>query len=147
MQVILREDVKNLGKAGEVVKVKDGYARNFLFPQEKAVQADPKNLKELEHHQKAAAARQAKLKKQAEELAQKLSQVSLAIQRQAGEEEKIFGAVTTKDIADALRRENLIVDKKGIELAAPIKQLGIFEVPVKLHPEVTATVKVWVVKE
>lgn len=148
MQVILREEVKSLGKAGEVVKVKDGYARNFLFPQGKAVQADPKNLKALEHHQKAATARQAKLKKQAEELAQKLSQVSLTIRRQAaGEEEKIFGAVTTKDIADALRQENLIVDKKGIELAAPIKQLGIFEVPVKLHPEVKATVKVWVVKE
>lgn len=147
MQVILREDIKSLGKAGEVVKVKDGYARNFLFPQGKALQADPKNLKELEHHQKSVAARQSKLKKQAEELAQKLSQVSLTIRRQAGEEEKLFGSVTTKDIADALRHENLIVDKKLIHLSAPIRQLGVFEASVKLHPEVTAALKVWVVKE
>ena len=155
MQVILREDIKSLGKAGEVVKVKDGYARNFLLPQGKALQADPKNLKELEHHQKAVAARQSKLRKQAEELAQKLSQVSLTLRRQAGgnaaasagEAEKIFGSVTTKDISDALRRENLPVDKKLIVLSAPIKQLGVFEASVKLHPEVTATLKIWVVKE
>lgn len=147
MEVILQEDVKSLGKAGEVVAVKEGYARNFLLPQGKAIPADVQNLKALEHHKKALSGRQAKLKKQREELAQKIQGLSLTIRRKAGEGDKLFGSVGSKDIADALRAENIFIDKREIHLPEPIRQLGIFEIPVRLHPEVTATVKVWVVKE
>ena len=147
MQVILQEDVRNVGKAGEVVDVREGFGRNYLLPKKKAVVADPGNLKVLEHQKRVVAAHQQKLKKGAEELAKKLSGVSLTIGREAGEEDKIFGSVTNKDIAEALRVEGFSIDRHDIELAAPLKQLGIFDIPVKLHQEVAATVKVWVVKK
>jgi len=146
MQVILKESIKSLGGAGDVVDVKDGFARNFLFPQGKAVQANPTNLKELEHHKKVISIKQSKLKKEAEVLAEKVVSLSITIRKEAGEEDKLFGSVTTKDIADALRAENFLIDKKLIHLKEPIRQLGVTEVPVRLHPEVTATLKVWVVK-
>ncbi|MDP2600171.1 MAG: 50S ribosomal protein L9 [Deltaproteobacteria bacterium] len=146
MEVILKEDIKSIGKAGEVVKVKPGFARNYLFPQGKAVAAGEGNLKELEHHKRAVQARQSKLKKGAEELAASLAGLSITVKKEAGEGDKLFGSVTTKDIADALRREKITVDKRSIELKEPIKQLGIFEVPVRLHAEVTASLKVLVVK-
>jgi large subunit ribosomal protein L9 len=147
MQVILQEDVSSLGRAGEIVTVRDGYGRNFLLPKKKAVLADPKNVKELEHQKRAVASKQIKAKKAAEELAVKFSSVSLTIARDAGEEDKLFGSVTVKDIAEALRNEGYTIDRYAIELKTPIKQIGIFEVPVRLHSEVTATVKVWVVKK
>lgn len=147
MEVILQEDIISLGKAGDVVKVRDGYARNFLFPQKKAVEADPKNLNQLEHHKKAIAAKQLKVKKGAEELSKKISALSITISRESGEEDKLFGSVTTKDIADALRGEGVVIDRHNIQIEQPIKQLGIFDVVVKLHSEVTGTVKVWVVKK
>ena len=147
MQVILKEDVSNLGKAGDVVNVRDGYGRNFLLPKKKAILAAPNNLKQLEHQKKVVAALQMKRKKGAEEMAGKIESLSLTIPRDAGEEDKLFGSVTTKDICEALRGENYIIDRHDIHLDAPIKKLGVFEVPVKLHPEVTATVKVWVVKK
>ncbi|OGQ04956.1 MAG: 50S ribosomal protein L9 [Deltaproteobacteria bacterium RIFCSPLOWO2_12_FULL_44_12] len=146
MEVILKEDVKTLGKAGEIVKVKPGFARNFLLPQGKAVKADRSNLKELEHHKKAGEARQTKLKKQADDLGVKISLLSVTIKREVGEGDKLFGSVTSKDIADALRSESILIDKKMIQLASPIKELGVFDIPVKLHAEVTANLKVWVVK-
>ncbi|MBI5298856.1 MAG: 50S ribosomal protein L9 [Deltaproteobacteria bacterium] len=146
MQVILKESIKSLGGAGDVVNVKDGFARNFLFPQGKAVHANPANLKELEHHKKVISIKQSKLKKEAEVLAEKVVGLSITIRKEAGEEDKLFGSVTTKDIADALRAENFLIDKKLIHLKDPIRQLGVTEVPVRLHPEVTATLKVWVVK-
>lgn len=146
MQVILRESIGSLGSAGEVVKVKDGFARNFLLPQGKAVPADLANLKELEHHKKAIAAKQAKLKKEAEALAAKVAVLSITIRKEAGEEEKLFGSVTTKDIADALRRENFLIDKKQVQLEEPIRRLGTTDVGIRLHSEVTATLKVSVVK-
>lgn len=145
MQVILQEDVASLGKAGDVVKVRNGYGRNFLLPKGKAVVADPKNLKMLEHQKRVVAAKESKRKASAEDLATKLGSLSLTISREAGEAEKLFGSVTTKDIAEALRREGYTIDRRDIHLDEPIKQLGIFDVPVKLHPEVTGTVKVWVV--
>jgi len=145
MQVILQEDVASLGKAGEVVKVRDGYGRNFLLPKGKAVLADPKNLKMLEHQKRVVAAKEAKRKSSAEDLAAKIGSLSLTISREAGEAEKLFGSVTTKDIAEALRREGYNIDRRDINLDEPIKQLGIFDVPVRLHPEVIGTVKVWVV--
>jgi large subunit ribosomal protein L9 len=147
MQVILQEDVPNLGKAGEVVSVREGYGRNFLLPKQKAVVAEPGNLRALEHQKKVVAARQLKLKKESEELAKKLAAVSLTIGREAGEEDKLFGSVTSKDIIDALRAEGFLIDRHHLQLPEPIKQLGIFDVPVKLHAEVTGTVKVWVVKK
>lgn len=147
MQVILREDVPNLGKAGDVMEVRDGYGRNFLLPRKKAVMANPGNMQELEHQKRVVAALTAKRKKGAEELAAQMSKVSLTIGRESGEEDKLFGSVTTKDVADALRAEGYTIDRHDIVLEAPIKQLGVFDVPVKLHPEVTAAVKVWVVKK
>lgn len=147
MQVILQEDISNLGKAGEVVNVREGFGRNFLLPQKKAVEADPKNLKQLEHSKRVIGAKQAKVKKAAVELAEKLKTVSITIGRESGEEDKLFGSVTSKDIHAALRQENFILDRHAILLDEPIKQLGIFDVAVRLHPEVTQTVKVWVVKK
>lgn len=147
MQVILKENIENVGKAGDVINVTPGYARNFLFPHGKAVAADPNNLKSLEHHRKALVAKQINLKKESEECAKKLAELSVTIQKGAGEGDKLFGSVTAKEIAAALAKEQVSIDKKQIVLEEPIKQLGVFEVPIKLHPEVIGKLKVWVVKE
>lgn len=147
MEVILKEDIKSLGRAGDVVIVKEGFARNFLLPHGKAIEADTQNLKSLEHHKKSVAARQSKLTKEAGLLAEKLLTLSVTIQKESGEDDKLFGSVTTSDIADALRKENLSIDKKKIVLQHPIKQLGLHEVAVKLHSGVTAALKVSVVKK
>jgi len=147
MQVILQENVRNLGDAGDIVTVKDGYARNFLLPRKKAVSANPKNMKELEHHKRAVAVKVQKMKGEAEQLAKKLKDLSLTIARESGEEEKLFGSVTNKDIADALRAEGVIIDRHDIQLEGQIKQIGVFDVNIRLHPEVTGVVKVWVVKK
>lgn len=147
MQVILKEDVPNLGKTGDVVSVREGFGRNYLLPKKKAIMAAPNNLKQLEHQKKVIAALQLKRRKTAEEMAEKIAGLSLTVSRDAGEEDKLFGSVTTKDISEALRGEGYIIDRHDIHLEAPIKQLGIFDVPVKLHSEVTGTVKVWVVKK
>jgi large subunit ribosomal protein L9 len=147
MQVILQEDVRNLGKAGDVVNVKEGFGRNFLLPRKKAVLADPSNIRQLEHHKRVVASRQQKVKQEAEKLSERLRNVSITIARESGEEDKLFGSVTTKDIADALRNEGLTIDRHDIRLDSPIKQIGIFDVEVKLHSEVTGVVKVWVVKK
>jgi large subunit ribosomal protein L9 len=147
MEVILREEIKGLGKAGELVKVKDGFARNFLLPQKKAVGADPKNMKQLEHQKRVAEAREKKIRKSSEDMAARLASLSITIAREAGEEDKLYGSVTSKDIADALRKEGVTIDKRIIELKEPLKQIGVFEVDVRLHHEVMAKVKVWVVKK
>ena len=147
MQVILQEDIDKLGSAGEIVVVKPGYARNYLLPKKKAVLADTKNIKQLDHQKRVVATKQLKVIRAAEEIAEKLKDVSITIAREVGEEEKIFGSVTTKDIHDALRNEGHIIDRHAIKLDEPIKQLGIFDVSVKLHTEVTGVVKVWVVKK
>ncbi len=147
MQVILQADVPNVGRAGDVVNVREGFGRNYLLPRKKAVVAEPGNLRELEHQKRVVAAKLQKMKKGADELSAKLAGVSLTIARESGEDDKLFGSVTNKDIADALRSEGFSIDRHDIHLDAPIKQLGIFEVPVRLHPEVTGTVKVWVVKK
>ena len=147
MQLILQDKVPSLGEAGDIVTVKSGYGRNYLLPRGLAVVADPKNIKELDHQKRVVAAKETKRKAGAEDLARKLAELSLTISREAGEGEKIFGSVTTKDIAEAMRRENFVVDRHDIKLAEPIKQLGIFDVEVKLHSAVTGTVKVWVVKK
>ena len=145
IQVILREDVPTLGKSGEVVKVKPGYARNFLIPKQLAVIATTKNVSRIEHEQTRIAAEKAKAKKDSEATAERLASVSVTIQKQVGAEDKLFGSVTAKEIEAALALEGIRLDKKRIQLAEPIKALGVHEVPVKLGNDVTATLKVWVV--
>lgn len=147
MEVILHEDVPNLGLAGEIVTVKDGYARNYLLPRNIAVVANSKNVRELEHQKRVVESRKEKMKAKAEEIATKLGTLSITIAKEAGEEEKIFGSVTTMDIANALRSEGYTIDKRHIKLAEPIKKIGVYEIPVRLHQEVEGIVKIWVVKK
>ena len=147
MEIILREDFETLGKAGEVVSVKDGYARNFLIPKGIAYLANESNKKRYENDVKQQAWRLNRDKKLAEELAVKLENVSCTISVQVGEEDKMFGSVTSQNIAESLATQGFEVDKRKILLEDPIKSLGIYSVPIKLHAEVEATVKVWVVKE
>lgn len=147
MQVILTVDVSSLGKAGEIVDVREGYGRNFLLPQKKAILADPKNVRMMDHQKRVVSAKQEKIKRHAKELLDKLVNASVTIAREAGEDDKIFGSVTTKDIADSLRREGFEIDRHYIQMDAPIKSLGVFDIPVKLHSEVSGNVKVWVVKK
>ena len=147
MQVILRDDMDNLGKSGEVVTVKEGYARNFLLPRGHAIKATDGDVKRVEHEKRVIAARTAKLSKEAQAEADKLSQVTVSIARAVGEEDKLYGSVSSRDIADALAEKGVKVDSKKVQLVEPIKALGLTEVPVKLGRGVTATVKVWVVKK
>ena len=146
MKVILQENVANLGKVGEIVKVKDGYGRNYLVPNQLAVVADERNAARMEHQRRTADARAQKLVGEAKSLAEKLSQTAVTIRRQAGEENKIFGSVTNRDIAEALAAEGFAIDKKQIVVdESIIKNLGVFNVAVKLAPEVSADVKVYVI--
>jgi large subunit ribosomal protein L9 len=147
MKVILRQNYEGLGSIGDVVAVKDGYARNFLVPRKIAYRATPSSLKALEEEKKQHERKETKSVKEAEALSSKLSNVSLNIAMKVGEDEKLFGSVTSQMIADALAAQNFTVDKRDITLEEPIKALGIFEVPVKVHAKVSAKVKVWVVRE
>lgn len=147
MEVILKQDVDKIGSAGAVVKVKDGFARNFLLPNKLAVILTPANLKRLEEEKQNKAEMQEKIKKDAEALASKLASLSLTIPVLTGEDEKLYGSITTQEIADSLREEGISLDKNQILLDESVKSLGIYEVPVKLHTEVTAKVKIWVVKK
>ncbi len=147
MRVILRENMDNLGKAGEVVSVRDGYGRNYLLPHGFAVPATEKDEARMQHEQRVIAARVAKLAKQLQSEADRLSQVSVSLARAVGEEDKLYGSVTNRDIADALAEQGVKLDAKKIQLDEPIKALGMTEVPVKLGHDVTAKIKVWVVKK
>lgn len=147
MQVILREDLDNLGKSGEVVTVKPGYGRNYLIPHGLAVVATEQDVARVAHEKRVIAARQAKLSKDAQAEADKLSQVSVSIPVTVGEEDKMYGSVTARDIVDALQAKGVTIDTKKLVLGEPLKALGLAEVPVKLGRGVTATIKVWVVKK
>lgn len=147
MKVILKEDVKNLGHMGEVVNVSDGYARNFLFPKNFAVEANTKNIKEFEHNKKVIFEKAAKIKESYKSVADKLSSLSLTIKAKTGEDDKLFGSVTNMNIAEALASEGYDIDKKKIIMDEPIKRLGEYSVTIKLHPELSAEVKVQVVQE
>lgn len=147
MKVILREDVENLGKSGQIVDIAKGYGRNYLLPRGLAVMASSKNVRELEHQKKLIRVRQEKKKLESEELAKHLGTLSCTLSRKAGEEDKLFGSVTARDIQEALKEEGVEVDRKRIQLDEPIKKLGVYAVPIQLHPDVTASIKVWVVKE
>lgn len=147
MRIVLREDVENLGRRGEVVKVANGYARNFLLPKGKALPATDGNLKTIEREKRRYVIRQAKEKDEAQSVAQRLAGISCTIVRKVGENDVLYGSVTASDIAEYLAKEGVTVDKRRILIDEPIKSLGIYSVPVRLHPEVSAEVKVWVVKE
>ncbi len=147
MKLILREDVENLGKGGDLVDVKPGYGRNFLLPRGLAVVANTKNVRELDHQKTVASAKAAKLKASAEAVAKRLSETPVVLRRKAGEQDKLFGSVTAIDIAEALAARGLQLDRRSIDLAEPIKTVGDFEVPVKLHHDVVGKAKVKVEAE
>jgi large subunit ribosomal protein L9 len=146
-KVLLQADVDNLGSGGEVVKVRPGFARNFLLPRGLAVPATAGNLARVEELKKAALARKAEDVAVAQELAKKLEGASVKIARAAGDEGKMFGSVTSKDIGDAFEKIGVVIDRRSIQLAEPIKTLGTFEVPLKLHGSVSVTLKVQVEKK
>jgi len=147
MKVILRKNFDQLGNVGDVVSVKDGYARNYLIPRGIAYQATSGNIRSLDEEKKQIVKREAKELDSAQNLANELEKVSITIPVKVGEEEKIFGSVTNQMIADALHEKGFDVDKRKIEITEPIKSLGIYSVSVKLHPSVSAAVKTWVVRE
>ena len=145
MQVILREDVDKLGKIGDLVNVKPGYGRNFLVPTKKAIEATPKNLKAMEHVKKMVSDRIRTIKKTAAADADKIKSLAITIKAKVGEEGKLFGSVTTMDIAEAMLAEGVTIDKRKIHLEEPIKRVGEYTVPVKLHTDVVANLKVSVI--
>ena len=147
MNVILKTDVSNLGVTGDIVKVKGGYARNFLLPQGKALLADSRNIKVVEHAKFLAQHAVEKMRKAAEELAEKLKPLSLTIVQKVGEDERLFGSVTSMDVEHALNAEGFTIDRRAIHLEKPLKQLGVYEIPVKLHRDVTVNVKLQVISE
>ena len=147
MKLILREDVYNLGKGGDLVEVKPGYGRNFLIPGGLAVLANPKNIREVEHQKAVSAAKAAKLKASAEAIARRLSDTPVTLRRKVGEQDKLYGSVTAMDVAEALAARGLDIDRRTIDLSDPIKTLGDFEVGVKLHSDVVGKVKVKVEAE
>lgn len=147
MQIILKEDVKDLGRIGDMVRVKDGYARNFLIPKGLAVEASTKNLKALEHEKRKIQEIAKKAKDSAENIASKISRTTVTIKAKAGEEDKLFGSVTAMDIADALKKEGIDIDRKKIVLDEPIRRLGNYTVTVKIYSEVAAQLNIQVVGE
>jgi large subunit ribosomal protein L9 len=147
MEIILREHVENLGRRGDVVKVADGYARNYLLPRKLALTVTESNRKQIERERKIVEARETEERQTAEALASRLAQTEIVVARRVGEKDALYGSVTTADIAEGLAAKGLEIERRRIHLAEPIKQLGEFMVPVRLHRDVTADVKVLVVKE
>ncbi len=147
MKLLLRQDYEPLGAAGDVVNVKPGFARNYLIPKGYGMLATDKNVKRYENDQKQLHWLQEKEKRQSEELAKTLENVSCTITVQVGDEDKMFGSVTSQNITESLEAQGYTVDKRKVLLDEPIKSLGIYSVPIKLHADVEAKIKVWVVKE
>jgi len=147
MEVILIQDVDKIGKNGQVIHAKDGYARNYLFPHKLAVPKTPENMKRLELQRKKIEEEQEKIKKAAEALKAKLESLSLTMPVLTQEDEKLYGSITSHEVAQALKEEGHIIDKNLIQMDEPIKKLGIYEIPVKLHPEVVVKIKLWIVKK
>jgi large subunit ribosomal protein L9 len=146
MKVILKEDVRNLGDMGQIVDVTDGFARNFLVPKGLAVDANVKNIRALEHAKKVIQERAKKIRGQAQDLSDKIARMTIVIKAKAGEEGKLFGSVTSMDIAGELKNEGIDIDKKKIVLEEPIKRLGSFSVSIKLHADVATQFTVQVVE-
>ena len=147
MKVILRQDVPDLGNAGELVEVKNGYGRNFLFPQNMAIPATKASMNAIEEVRKQSEQRQRKLRKEAEVVKDRIEKISLTTEVLVGEEDKVFGSVTSGDIAELLAKEGITVDKRMIELENPIKALGVYTLSVKVARDVKADLKLWVVKK
>lgn len=146
MEVILLQDHEKLGKKGETADVSPGYARNYLIPKDIALKNTPSNAKIFEEREKLAELRENKQKRTAEQLAKKIENVSCTAAVQAGEDDKLFGSVTSTDIAELLAEQGIEIDKRKIDLDEPLKALGVYTIPIKLHPEVKAKLKVWVVR-
>ena len=147
MKVILRQEVENLGKLGEIVNVKDGYARNYLIPRNYAYYATPGALKTFESEKKKYLALAEKLRHTAEQLSAQLADTQVSIAMKVGEEGRLFGTITPQMIADNLAVQGFTIDRRTVQIDEPIKTLGVYDVKVKLHTDVTATVKVWVISE
>jgi large subunit ribosomal protein L9 len=147
MKIILRQMVEGLGEAGDILNVKDGFARNYLIPQKAAVEATAKNIRMLDEENKMNARREQKDKKQADILAEELEKISITATVAVGEEDRVFGSVTSQTIAELLHKKGYEIDKRKVVLDEPIKALGVYTVPIKLHSEVEAKIRVWVVKE
>ena len=147
MKVILRRNFDQLGKVGDVANVKDGYARNYLIPRQIAYQATKGNILALEEEKKQILKKEAKDLDVAQKLANDIEKVSITIPVKVGEEDKIFGTVTSQMIADSMKEKGYDIDKRKIEITEPIKALGIYSVTIKIHPSVSAVVKTWVVRE
>jgi large subunit ribosomal protein L9 len=147
MEIILQEDVANLGVIGEVVKVRDGYGRNYLIPRGLAIEANSRNLRVLEHQKRLTAAKKEKDRQSAQGMSDRIAALSLTIQARAGEEDRLFGSVTNIDIEKALTAQGVMIDRRKIMLAEPIKQLGTYTVPVHLSSDVRGNITVNVVRE
>ena len=147
MEIILRKAVDGLGKEGAVLNVADGYARNFLIPKQLAVLATEKNRRLLEHEQRVLAVKHIKGKQEAEKLSIRIADTTCTVQRRAGEGDRLFGSVTTTDLAEALAEQSIEIDRRQIEIDAPIRDLGVFMVPIRLHADVIANLQVFVVRE
>jgi len=147
LKIILKQDVKDLGKKGEVVKVADGYARNYLIPKNLGLQMSKKNLNVYEHEKKQDVIREKKKIRASQELAEKISALSLTISVKAHDDENLYGSITEKDITAAIEKAGFSVSKQQIVMDSHIKKLGVYTVPVKVYKDIEAKIKVWVVKE
>ncbi len=146
MRIILLRDYENLGEAGEQVEVKDGFGRNYLIPKGIALKASKQNMKKFEEIAKQKKNKLARALKSSQELAEKLKTLSLTVPVKVGEDDKIFGSVTSQMIADQLQEKGYEIDKRQVQLEEPIKALGIYDIPIRLHSEITTSVKLWVIK-
>ena len=147
MEVILQEDVPNVGRIGEVVKVRDGFGRNYLLPRKLALVADNRNLHVLEHQKRLAAAKRERTQKEAQSLGDKIAALTLVISARAGEEDRLFGSITNQDIERAIQAQGVTIERRKIILTEPIKQLGVHAVPIHLSSDVHVNVSVQVVRE
>ena len=147
MKVLLKEDVIKLGSCGDEVEVKDGYGRHFLIPAGKAIKATPKNLKQFNHQKSIVQRKSKKLKGEAQAVADAIAKITLTVTKKVGDQDKVFGSVTTQELAGLMDAQGISLDKRKIQMAEPIKALGEFKLKVKLHPEVTAEINLSVVAE
>jgi len=147
MEVILQEHIDNLGKMGEVVKVSPGYARNYLLPAGKAVMADRSNKKALEHQLKLIEAKRMKELATLEDMSQKIESISITIPKKVGENDRLFGSVTTIEIVEALKNEKINITKDQVQTEEPIRKKGVFNIPIRLNEKLIPTLKLWVVEE
>jgi large subunit ribosomal protein L9 len=147
MKVILREDVPEVGSAGQTVDVKDGYGRNYLIPRNLAIPATKATVKAIDQIDKQRQIRERKLRRGAEIVKEKIEKTSVSAEVLVGEEDKVFGSITSRDVAELLEKEGITVDRRMVQLEEPIKTLGVFTVPIKLEKEVTANLKLWVIKK